>query len=157
MYTAQDTIQKRHEIKRQRPRQTNLMQGRSMFLLDLWVREQVLTFYYSLRIFCILEWIILNKRKYLCVVFLGGGFFLFFEPPSSGKVFWTENDSTLEKWESCFSEVIFWGCFPFYLVYIFLLKILLQLFTVGIAALLKVCGQLHCNCAYSQWLSCCCE
>lgn len=101
------------------------------FPLHLWVREQVLTFYFSLRIFGILEWIILNKRKYLW------GVFLKLHPLES-----CFEQKVTQRWESCLSEVIFLGCFPLYLVYIyiyiFLLKILFQLFTGSIAALLKV-------------------
>lgn len=77
-------------------------------------------FTFSLRIFGILEWLILNKRKYLW------GFFP--EAPPSGKLFWTESDSTLRVmlvWGH------FFGMFPF-IFSLFLLKILFQLFTGGI-------------------------
>lgn len=117
MYTAQDTIKKRHEIKRQRPRHTNLMQRSMEFLL---VEERGFPpppytfgsgnkswlFTFSLWIFGILEWLILNKK-----VFVG----FLPEAPPFGKLFWTESDSTLRVtlvWGH------FLGCFPLYLVYI---------------------------------------
>lgn len=82
-------------------------------------------FTFSLWIFGILEWLILNKK-----VFVG----FLPEAPPFGKLFWTESDSTLRVtlvWGH------FFGMFPF-IFSLFLLKILFQLFTGGIAALLKV-------------------
>lgn len=64
-------------------------------------------FTFSLWIFGILEWLILNKRKYLW------GFFLKLHPLES-----CFEQKVTQRWESCLSGVIFLGCFPLYLVYI---------------------------------------